>query len=179
MRVRRGRNAWCLAAMAVGAWLTVYAADEGDRRDAAVISGEDIERALNQTKTRGISVRATAETKAETREAIDLNIPFELDSSELSSNAKAQLEQLERALSSEALAENRFLVAGHTDAKGSAEYNRELSLRRAESVKRFLEANGIDAGRLESTGYGEDRLLTPDAPESPANRRVEIRNLGK
>lgn len=145
---------------------------------AKVVSQAEIEQALNKPKTRGIRLQATS-TVTETKDAIDLNIPFELDSSELSSSARAQLEQLESALKSASLGEYRFQIAGHTDAKGGADYNRQLSMRRAETVKYFLEANGVAADRLESVGYGEDRLLTPGDPDNPVNRRVEIKNLGK
>ena len=70
-------------------------------------------------------------------------------------------------------------MAGHTDAKGSAVYNKQLSLKRAEAVKRYLVGKGIDAGRLDTVGYGSERLLTPDNPQDPSNRRVEIRDLGR
>jgi outer membrane protein OmpA-like peptidoglycan-associated protein len=93
--------------------------------------------------------------------------------------ASVQLTQLEQALTSASLGKDRFVVAGHTDAKGSAEYNKTLSLKRAEAVKRFLVSKGMDAGRLETVGYGSERLLAPDRPEDPSNRRVEIRDLGQ
>ena len=77
------------------------------------------------------------------------------------------------------LAIYRFQIAGHTDASGSAEYNRRLSRDRAETVRRFLVTRGIDPDRLEVVGNGEDELLLPDWPLHAGNRRVEIRNLGE
>lgn len=60
-----------------------------------------------------------------------------------------------------------------------AQYNKHLSLRRAEAVKRYLVSKGVDATRLDTVGYGSEQLLTPDRPEDPSNRRVEIRDLGR
>jgi outer membrane protein OmpA-like peptidoglycan-associated protein len=93
--------------------------------------------------------------------------------------ASTQLTALEQALTSASLVKDRFVVAGHTDRKGSAEYNKTLSLKRAEAVKKFLVSKGVDAGRLETIGYGSERLLAPDRPEDPSNRRVEIRDIGQ
>jgi len=114
----------------------------------------------------------------EAEQSVNLNIPFEHNSSALQPQAEAQLKQLELALTSASLGKDRFVVAGHTDAKGSAQYNKQLSLKRAEAVKRFLVLKGVAAGRLQAVGYGSDRLLVPDRPEDPSNRRVEIRDLG-
>ena len=152
----------------------------------AVVSGEEIARALTEKPgTRGLVTGGMAtrgivlHAKTEAREMIDLNIPFELNSRELRPDAVAQLVQLEAALRTDALAGFRFRITGHTDASGAAEYNRALSLRRAESVQHFLADHGIDVARLDIAGAGSDQLLRPDAPRDGANRRVEIRNLGK
>jgi OOP family OmpA-OmpF porin len=146
----------------------------------AVLSGRQIEQALQQPRTRSFAPRGLTRRDApESEQAVNLNIPFEHNSSTLRTQAEAQLGQLELALTSASLGQDRFVVAGHTDAKGSAQYNKQLSLRRAEAVKRFLVARGMDPKRLDTVGYGSERLLSPDRPEDPGNRRVEIRDLGR
>jgi outer membrane protein OmpA-like peptidoglycan-associated protein len=51
--------------------------------------------------------------------------------------------------------DTRVLVAGHTDAVGSAGYNRELSLVRAEAVRAALATYGVDPDRVRAEGHGE------------------------
>lgn len=160
-------------------WLLAQHASAAD-----VVSKRDIEAALarpaataaaeSQPRTRGIVIKAVEEKK----EVIDLNIPFELNSAQLQPQAVAQLEQLDAALKSAALAGSRFEIAGHTDSSGDADYNRRLSVRRAETVRQYLIGRGVSAQRLVATGFGKDRPLVPEDPASAANRRVEIRNLG-
>jgi outer membrane protein OmpA-like peptidoglycan-associated protein len=155
------------------------AADPPSEESAAVLSGQQIEQALQQPRTRGFVPRGLTRRNApEAEQSVNLNIPFEHNSSALRPQAEAQLEQLELALTSASLGKDRFVVAGHTDAKGSSQYNKQLSLKRAEAVKRFLVMKGVDAKRLDAVGFGSERLLVPDRPEDPTNRRVEIRDLG-
>lgn len=110
--------------------------------------------------------------------SIALDVPFEINSSALKPSAAAQLGQLAGALRSEELGRYRFLIAGHTDASGDAAYNRRLSGRRADAVRRRLIEAGVAADRLDARGFGEDEPLDPAVPNAAANRRVEIRNLG-
>jgi len=68
-------------------------------------------------------------------------------------------------------------IQGYTDSIGSEAYNKELSQRRADTVKAYLVSKGIDAARIKSMGYGESRAVAPnDTPEGRAlNRRVIIK----
>lgn len=68
----------------------------------------------------------------------------------------------------------------HTDSKGSNEYNKELSRKRAQSVVDYLIGNGIDPVRLSAQGFGEEfPVSTNDTPEGrEENRRVEFTKLG-
>jgi outer membrane protein OmpA-like peptidoglycan-associated protein len=70
------------------------------------------------------------------------------------------------------------MLGGHTDAKGSDEYNQTLSERRAETVKRFLmEKYHLPAANLVSAGYGKKGLKNAADPYAAENRRVEIVNM--
>ena len=67
-------------------------------------------------------------------------------------------------------------VAGHTDNTGAAEYNQQLSERRANSVAQYLESQGLASSRVVTVGAGETRPVADNAtPEGrQANRRVEL-----
>jgi outer membrane protein OmpA-like peptidoglycan-associated protein len=169
-----------LLPLLIAVCMAASAADPPPQSPGGVLSDEQIENALKPAKTRGMSMRGLKRTQAaESAAAVNLNIPFEYNSSELKAEASAQLKQLQSALTRESLRNDRFLVAGHTDAKGNPQYNKQLSLKRAESVKRYLVVAGLDAGRLDTVGYGSEQPLAPDRPDDPANRRVEIRDLGE
>ena len=73
----------------------------------------------------------------------------------------------------------RVEIAGHTDNRASAEYNKDLSQRRAESVKAYLVENGIAKDRIRAKGYGESEPVASNETEEgrQKNRRVEVRVL--
>jgi len=68
-------------------------------------------------------------------------------------------------------------VEGHTDSKGSSEYNMNLSLRRADAVKTLLIQRGVAENRIEEVGYGETMPVATNDTEAgrQKNRRVEIK----
>jgi OOP family OmpA-OmpF porin len=68
-------------------------------------------------------------------------------------------------------------ISGHTDNRGKAEYNRNLSQRRADSVKMYFVTRGIASSRLQSVGYGMERPIADNSTSSgrASNRRTEFR----
>ena len=139
-----------------------------------------------KARTRGIAVeRAPAEDTAPAaapsgfRRVALPAIRFEFDSDRLTGTAERQLTQLARALKAPALQGGVFSIQGHTDSTGSDAYNRALSLRRAQAVKRHLVAErDLAAARLVEAGLGEAFPLRGLPGEDGRNRRVEIVHLG-
>jgi OOP family OmpA-OmpF porin len=68
-------------------------------------------------------------------------------------------------------------VAGHSDSQGDANYNRDLSQRRADAVREYLVTAGVDENRISAKGYGEDEPIADNstADGRRENRRVELR----
>ena len=80
---------------------------------------------------------------------------------------------LGRALSSEELKGQAIVIVGHTDARGTIEYNDALSQRRAAAVVSYIVGNfTLDPALISSKGMGERQLLDEDNPEAATNRRV-------
>ena len=73
----------------------------------------------------------------------------------------------------------KYIVIGHTDTKGNKKYNYNLSLDRAEQVKKFLVLLNIKKENITILGKGEDdlKILTEDGIKHTANRRAEISPL--
>ena len=124
--------------------------------------------------------KVLAAVKEDKLPSLDIRVPFPYNSDALTREAQALLKPLGEALKDPKLAKARFLVGGHTDAKGSDDYNQSLSERRARSVQEHLVAAfGIDPARVRPMGFGERSLTDPSRPEDGVNRRVEIVNLGE
>ncbi len=99
---------------------------------------------------------------------------FDFNSAALTPDGMAKLDNAAKVMT-----ENPTLVVGvegHTDSVGSDAYNQGLSERRAQSAVSYLVSKGIDASRLQPTGYGESKpVATNDTAEGRAqNRRVDL-----
>ena len=102
------------------------------------------------------------------------NVNFDTNSASLSGASEATLDAAVRLLKQNAGVS--VDIVGHTDSRGAADYNEQLSLRRAESVRDYLVANGVDASLLSVEGQGESSPVSSnDTPEGRRkNRRVEL-----
>lgn len=107
------------------------------------------------------------------------NIFFDFDKTTLKSESFVELDKVVDFLNDNSTLE--IEIAGHTDSKGSDDYNLNLSQGRAQAVVDYLVSNGISDYRLIAKGYGETvPLETNDTEEGRAyNRRVEFTVLSK
>lgn len=94
---------------------------------------------------------------------------FDFDSATLKPDGKAEIARVSTVFNK--YPQTRLRVEGHTDTKGTEEYNQQLSERRANSVKNALIQQGVDAQRISIVGYGESQPISSD---DAANRRVNI-----
>lgn len=101
-------------------------------------------------------------------------ILFDIDSATIRPESKPVLDEVVASL--EGQPDWRLTIEGHTDSTGSAEHNRALSQQRADAVKAYLVAAGIDSTRLQTAGFGASQPVADNATElgRSQNRRVEL-----
>jgi outer membrane protein OmpA-like peptidoglycan-associated protein len=140
---------------------------------AGAIIGHDMDKQAEEIKDQipGAKVERIDEgIKVEFNE----KILFAFSKSDLSDSAKMNLDKLATALKN--YPNTNIEIQGHTDSRGTEEYNMGLSLRRANAVRDYLVSQGIDGSRMTVKGYGESApAYSNDTPEGMAqNRRVEF-----
>jgi outer membrane protein OmpA-like peptidoglycan-associated protein len=121
------------------------------------------------------------ETTTEVHIEMAADVLFDFDKADILPKAQTLLGQVADLLRQKAKGTVR--IEGHTDGKGSADYNQKLSVRRAEAVKAWLvKQPGLKQTPFATSGYGATRPVAPNAkpdgsddPESrQKNRRVEL-----
>ena len=107
--------------------------------------------------------------------AIFKNIPFNYDQFSLTPQACATLDGVAAWMKSNTT--KMVLIEGHCDERGTNEYNLALGDRRANSVKTYLMQLGVDAARIYTISYGEERPLAVGSTEAAwaKNRRGEFK----
>jgi outer membrane protein OmpA-like peptidoglycan-associated protein len=125
--------------------------------------------------TRQLRMRGGGTVVVDYNRKVDVTVFFDLNSSTIRPDGRVALLRLGRALNDPLLADQEFLIAGHTSADGDYDYNVGLSHDRANAVRDWLIAYGeVSPERLKANGFGPDILRNARVPESPVNRRVEI-----
>jgi outer membrane protein OmpA-like peptidoglycan-associated protein len=99
---------------------------------------------------------------------------FEAGGNQLSAPAQSRLDTVAQALA--AYPDRNIVVEGHTDDRGSDATNQQLSQKRADAVREYLESRGVSGERIRSIGRGESNpIASNDSAEGRANnRRVEV-----
>ncbi len=103
---------------------------------------------------------------------------FDFDKSVLKPEGKAKLDDLVGKVKGINL--EVIIAVGHTDSKGTDDYNQKLSIRRSESVKAYLMDKGIEKNRIYTEGKGESQPVADNKTKEgqAKNRRVEIEVVG-
>ena len=123
------------------------------------------------------NVANAADQATTVRPSLSLLIQFDFNSARVRPESQQALANLSQALQSPELIASKFAVEGHTDAKGSADYNQKLSQARAQAVRDFLKTQGVGEARLVAAGKGSAELANAAEPFASENRRVRIVNL--
>ena len=120
-------------------------------RDAALAR----QRAYDDSVRRANEAAASAGEQTGLRNTVTAVIHFDFDRSELRDDARSTLDAKIPVLM--ANPDLTIRVAGHTDERGSVEYNIALGQRRAATAKRYLTERGVAANRIETVSFGEGR----------------------
>jgi outer membrane protein OmpA-like peptidoglycan-associated protein len=137
----------------------------------AIIGHQMDKQAAELQKIKGAKVERVGEGIQVTFES---GLLFDFDSDALRPTARGNLRELANSL--DKYPNTDLLIAGHTDALGSAAYNQSLSERRARSAANYLVSQGVSGTRIVTRGLGETEPVASNETEAgrQANRRVEV-----
>ena len=171
-----------LAGAAGGA--TISKATGGDKtgRDAAIGAalgagvGYYMERQAKQLEQQmaGTGVTVTPNANGNIDLVMPGNITFAFDNAALNQSFMPTLNKLASTMNE--YNQNTITIAGHTDSKGEAGYNMNLSRNRANSVRNYLASRGVASNRMNVVAYGESRPVADNNTDygRQQNRRVEL-----
>jgi OOP family OmpA-OmpF porin len=105
---------------------------------------------------------------------------FDFDKADLKPQGKEQIKAYREEVRAEMSRADKIKITGHTDSTGAADYNRKLSLRRAEAVRDYLISLGGDGSKMEVIGAGETSPIADNSTKEgrAKNRRVEVEVIG-
>jgi outer membrane protein OmpA-like peptidoglycan-associated protein len=204
-RMSKCRLSKCRAAVAVAA-LAMLFAGRGPASAADPLTEEQIVKALTPITTRSLTLAPVDNTgvdkklldslrnrpahsltpsereqiaaAAAAKPSIDIDINFDYRSAKISRSTASAVNTLGKALSNPDLKGTTFVLAGHTDGKGSLPYNQELSEKRVDTVRQYLVSHfKLSPTSLVAVGYGKTKLKNEGDPFGSENRRVQVVNM--
>jgi len=152
------------------------AAEADQKALAAGKSADDAQSLANQASTHVTSLATTVANLDNYRPVIETTVHFGFDKADLTSQAKAALDELGQEIPN--TKHYIVVVDGNTDSVGSSEYNYQLSQRRASAVIQYLaEKHSVPAHKIYVIGLGKDKPVAPNANRAgrAKNRRVDVR----
>ena len=185
----------CIGRVALAVMLSTATLMPVSAQTSGEMTADEIKQAFEKQKTRGLVLvpadeqettttqqtatvqPATSYAEVEKSDQVNIQISFDFDSATLREDQKPKLVTLCSVMQSVDV--KLFQIVGHTDSSGTAAYNKQLSLLRAQEVKRHLVNDcGIADERLEAIGLGEEAPFNEQDTRSDENRRVEFQALG-
>lgn len=168
---------------------TVYLASIGASLGAFLVNPVTVVKTKSEVRTQTKITRETIQLKAQRADVTDnisfifdsQMINFKLNSADINPKSAGFLNALGEVFARERDIWGKLMIEGHTDSRGSAEYNIKLSTLRARSVLDTLEKAGVARESMEAVGLGSTAMLVkPEVTDIDyaRNRRVEIRILG-
>lgn len=153
--------------------------DTKEREAAATAAAEqaaqEAQAAAQEAAQQQAEAAAAGQREAEAAAAaVGTTFYFDFDSSSLTDEARAQVDAHIAALQGN---NDSVRLEGHTDERGTREYNLALGERRANAVRDYMVANGVPSYRIETVSYGEENPVAYGSGESnwQQNRRVELK----
>ena len=146
-----------------------------DRDSSGTVNGVGDVVTVDQSGNIGLSDLDEFENMLMDRDALAAQtVYFEVDRSEIHPDDLGKVEAVAGILAQDA--QNKVLIEGHCDERGTEEYNRALGERRALSVRDALSGLGVSADRVRTMSFGEDRPADPDLNDAAysRNRRGEF-----
>lgn len=142
---------------------------------------QDVESSSSAAATETIAVPTSEPSiKGDSDVSMDLKtVHFDFDKSNLTSAALETLKENAKYLKDNS--ELKVTIEGHTDNRGTSEYNLSLGQRRATKVKEYYVKLGVAGDRIETTSYGREKPIDTDNNESAwsKNRRAETKKSTK
>jgi len=153
------------------------------RMDAIEAENNAIRQRLDKLEGEVSKVKATAEqnslvaAKYAGGTSLDVDFPevlFKFQSTKLTEESVAALDQVSNLLNQNVF--SKVVVAGHTDSTGPEEFNEELGMKRANTVKEVLTSKGVASSKIETVTFGETKPIAPNSTRDgrQKNRRVDF-----